>query len=241
MDKNKKTSYSLTIGKLIKELKKTYSDISSSKLRFLESQGLISPKRTANKYRVYTIDEINKINFILKMQKDFYLPLDVIKEKLNSKQFKEYIKNGKDIKNLQLDPGEEFKGDRKNKFLTLEELKKKIKLPQSFIDELIDYDLIETKKDNNKLLINGDDIQIIKMAKELSKYGIHIKHLKMFENFAVRHSTFIQQIIMPLMVSSKKDLHKKGKKVALRLERDLCYLHELLLKKEDRKFLEKNK
>ncbi|MCD4669891.1 MAG: MerR family transcriptional regulator [Actinomycetia bacterium] len=241
MDKNKSTAKSLTIGRLIKELKKTYPDISSSKLRFLESQGLISPKRTSNKYRIYTIDEVNKINFILKMQKDFYLPLDVIKEKLNSKQFKEYIKDGRGIEKLQLSPEEEFKTGQKNKFYTLDELKKKIKLPRSLIDDLLNHDLIESNKDNGKILINGDDIQIIKMAKELSKYGIQVKHLKMFENFAVRHSTFIQQIIMPLMVSSRKDLHKKGKIVALRLERDLCCLHELLLKKEDRKFLEKNK
>ncbi len=85
------------------------------------------------------------------------------------------------------------------------------------------------------------DIEIIKMAIELSKYGIHIKHLKLFENFAVRHASFIQQIIMPLMISSKKEQHRKGKKVALLLERRLCDLHELLLKKENRKFLEKYK
>ena len=63
----------------------------------------------------------------------------------------------------------------------------------------------------------------------------------MFENFAIRHSSFIQQIIMPLMISSKKDLHKRGKRVALKLERELCDLHEMLLKKENKKFLEKNK
>ncbi|MCK5567754.1 MAG: hypothetical protein KAI62_07570, partial [Actinomycetia bacterium] len=102
-------------------------------------------------------------------------------------------------------------------------------------------DLVEWKTDNGNSVINGDDIEIIKMAIELSKYGIHIKHLKLFENFALRHSSFIQQIIMPLMSSSKMDQHRKGKKVALYLERSLCDFHELLLKKENRKFLEKHK
>jgi len=241
MGKNEYPTDSITIGRLIKELKKTYPYISSSRLRFLESQGLINPKRSLNKYRIYTKSDIIKINFILKIQKDFYLPLDIIKEKINSKEFKEYIKNGKSIENMQLDLGKEFKEIQKSKMLTPDELKKKLKLSQSFINDLIDYNFIESIDDNGKKIINGDDVQIVKMAKELSKYGIQIKHLQMFENFAVRHSSFIQQITMPLMSSSKKDLRKKGKNIVLKLERDLCYLHELLLGKENRKFLEKNK
>lgn len=114
MEKDKNTTDSITIGKLIKELKKTYPDISSSKLRFLESQGLVSPKRALNKYRVYGKNDIKKINFILKIQKDFYLPLEIIKEKINSKEFKEYIKNGKSIENMQLDLGKEFKEMQKS-------------------------------------------------------------------------------------------------------------------------------
>lgn len=232
---------SLTIGRLIKELKKVYPDLTSSKLRFLESRGLIVPKRALNKYRAYYREDIEKINFILKMQKEFYLPLEVIKEKLKSKEFKNYSETGKDLKNLQLKPGEEFKQEQQEKYYTIEELKKKLKLSQSFIEELLGHDLVEWKKDNGNSVINGDDIEIIRMAIKLSKYGIHIKHLKLFENFAVRHSSFIQQITMPLMISSKKDQHRKGKKVALYLERRLCDFHEVLLKKENRKFLEKHK
>jgi len=242
MDKTKKNKpESLTIGKLIKKLRKAYPDLTSSKLRFLETQGLVTPKRSINKYRVYYREDIEKINFILKMQREFYLPLDIIKEKIRSKEFKDYLESGKDLKNLQLKIGEEFKQDQQEDYYTIDELKKKLKLSQSFIEELLDNDLVEWKHENGNSIINGNDIEIIKMAIELSKYGIHIKHLKLFENFAVRHSSFIQQIIMPLMISSKKDQQRKGKKFALLLERRLCDLHELLLKKENRKFLEKHK
>ena len=175
------------------------------------------------------------------MQKEFYLPLEIIKEKLKSKEFRDYLESGKDLKNLQLRLGEEFKQEQQEKYYTIDELKKKLKLSQSFIEELLDNDLVEWKNDNGSSVINGGDMEIIMMAIELSKYGIHIKHLKLFENFALRHSSFIQQIIMPLMISSKKDQQKKGKKNALYLERKLCDFHELLLKKENRKFLEKYK
>ncbi len=239
MVKDRDIKNGLTIGKLIKQLKKSYPGIRSSKLRFLESQGLINPKRGINKYRLYAEDDIKKINFILKLQKDFYLPLDVIKEKLDSKEFKEYSEKGASLKNIQLEFENEFDSVKSRKYLTVEELRKKLKLQQSFIDDIIDHDLIDSKNNNGELLINSDDIHIVEMAKELLKYGIQIKHLKMFENFAVRHSSFIQQIIMPLMISSNKDLHKKARKVAIKLERYLCDLHELLLKKENRKFMEK--
>jgi DNA-binding transcriptional MerR regulator len=240
MNTEKYIKKGISIGKLIKQLKKSYPDIRSSKLRFLESQGLINPKRGINKYRLYTEDDIKRINFILKLQKDFYLPLDVIKEKLGSKEFKDYGERGMSLKNIQLEFEGEFDIEKSKKYFTVEELKKKLKLQQSFIDDVIDHDLVDSKNNNGELLINANDIRIVEMVKELSKYGIQIKHLKMFENFAVRHSSFIQQIIMPLMISSKKDLIKKGRKVAIKLERYLCDLHELLLKKENRKFLEKD-
>jgi DNA-binding transcriptional MerR regulator len=231
----------MTIGRLIKELKKAYPDISSSKLRFLESQDLVKPKRGLNKYRIYTVDDVKKINFILKMQKEFYLPLDVIKQKLQSKEYEDYLKEGKELKNLQLDLGGDADIKKEASFIAFDRIKKKLKVTQDFLEDLIDHDLVEYKNDNGKILINGADMDIIKMSRELSRFGIQGKHLKMFENFAIRHSSFIQQIIMPLMISSKKELHKKGKRVALKLERELCELHEMLLKKENRKFLEKNK
>jgi len=231
----------LTIGRLIKELKKAYPDISSSKLRFLESQDLVRPKRGLNKYRIYTGEDVKKINFILKMQKEFYLPLDVIKQKLQSKEFEDYLKEGKELKNLQLDLGEDTENKKETSFIAFDSVKKKLKLTQDFLEDLMDHDLIDYKNDNGKILINSADIDIIKMSRELSRFGIQGKHLKMFENFAIRHSSFIQQIIMPLMISSKKELHKKGKRVALKLEKELCDLHEMLLKKENRNFLEKNK
>jgi len=241
MNADKKKGEGLTIGKLIKELKKVYPDISTSKLRFLESYGLLSPKRGINKYRAYLKDDIKRINFILKMQKEFYLPLDVVKEKLKSKEFKEYMKEGKDLKNLKLDLGEDFEKEQKNKYFTHDALNKKMRLHQNLLEDLMDHNLIEYKNENGKIMINSGHVDIIKMVRELSRFGIQVKHLKMFENFAIRQSSFIQQIILPLMISSKKEHHKKGKKVALKLEKELCVLYEMLVKKENRKFLKKNK
>lgn len=232
----------LTIGKVVRNLKKLYPDLTGSKLRFLESEGLISPGRSENKYRIYFKEDIEKINYILKMQKDHYMPLDVIKEKLKSKDFKKFISDGDhSLDNLQLKLGEEFKADHEPDIYTAAELSKKFKLSKSCISELIENNIVDREEKNGKYTINADDAEILKVVSELSKYGIHVKHLKLFENFAGRNSAFIQQIILPLLMSGKKDAHIRAVRTVKRLERMLCDFQELLIKKENRKFLEKHK
>ena len=81
MNKRSPEKKHLTIGKVVKNLKKIYPDLTNSKLRFLESEGLLKPKRASNRYRIYYREDIEKLNFILKMQRDLYMPLEVIKEK----------------------------------------------------------------------------------------------------------------------------------------------------------------
>ncbi len=241
MKKEKEEKKFLTIGKLVEKLRIKNPEVTNSKLRFLEAKGLISPARSSNKYREYNIEDIKKISFILKMQKDFYMPLNIIKEKLKSRQYREFLHEGKDFKNLQLRLGEELKSDYKPKAFSMDDLKKKFKISPASLEELVENRMLDWREENGKYLIQNEDIEIIKMYNELSKYGIRVKHLKIFENFAGRHSSFIQQIILPLLLSSNKQSHKRALKVIKVLERDLCDFHELLLIKENRKFLEKYK
>ena len=231
----------LIISKVVKKLRKLYPDLTNSKLRFLESEGLLSPKRALNRYRIYYREDIEKLNYILKMQKDFYMPLEVIKEKLKSKEFKKFISECESIETLQLKLGEEFKLGYELKLYSIDDISKKFKLSQSFIIDLQENEIIDWSEENGKYVISTYDIEILELTSKLSKYGIQVRHLKLFENFAGRHSSFIQQIIYPLLMSSKKDSHIKAARVVNKLERILCDFQELLIKKENRKFLEKYK
>lgn len=231
----------LIISKVVKKLRKLYPDLTNSKLRFLESEGLLSPKRALSRYRIYYREDIEKLNYILKMQKDFYMPLGVIKEKLKSKEFKKFISECESIETLQLKLGEEFKSGYELKLYSIDNISKKFKLSQSFIIDLQENEIIDWSEENGKYVLSINDIEILKLASKLSKYGIQVRHLKLFENFASRHSSFIQQIIYPLLMSGKKDSHIKAARVVNKLERILCDFQELLIKKENRKFLEKHK
>jgi DNA-binding transcriptional MerR regulator len=239
-DKEKEKKY-LTIGKTIKSLKRLYPGLTGSKLRFLESEGLITPKRAPNRYRIYGKEDIERLNFILKMQKDYYLPLPVIKQKMKTKEFKDFISTGKSYEDFDLKLGEEFKPDYSTKEFTQEDIRKNFKLSQSSMNELLENEIIIWSKENHKYIINAEDIEILRIAGELAKYGIKVKHLKLFENFAARNSSFMQQIIFPLLMSGKKLFHNRAAKELSRLERMLCDFQELLIKRENRRFIEKYK
>ena len=230
----------ITIGELVKKFNKYYPDLTRSKLRFLELKGLILPKRSENKYRIYFKDDVKKIYFILKMQKDYYMPLEVIKKKLGSVDFKKISRDEKFFKGMQLKLGEKFK-PYKSESLSIDSLKKKYKLSQTFVDDLLENSIVDLKEEDGKYIIDIEDIEIIKILGELSKFGIQVRHLKLFENFASRHSLFIQQIILPLLKSSSKKSHRKASKLMSQLEENLCNIHSLLVKRKNRKFLEKYK
>jgi DNA-binding transcriptional MerR regulator len=238
MADNKKTY--LTIGELVKKFKNFYPDLSNSKLRFLESRGLIVTKRADNNYRVYFKNDVKKINLILSLQKDYFMPLEIIKEKIDSIDFEKIEEQKGVLQELQAKFAE---SDRslKIKKLSIEEIREKFKLSHAHIEEIFGEGLIQLHKEDGKNIVDGQDIEILRVITELQKYGIHVRHLKIFENSAVRHSTFLQQVVYPVIMSSGKESRKKGAKISYRLEALFNQLHEMLFKKENKKFLDNYK
>src|SRR4030066_737332 len=145
---NTKKSH-LTIGELVRKFRKYYPDLTHSKLRFLESKGLIIPKRADNKYRVYYRDDVRKINFILKLQKDYFMPLEVIKEKRGSVDFGKIEKDKGALKELQLKLEDENKSFKIGK-LTVEDAKERFKLSQESINELATDNIISWHEEDGK-------------------------------------------------------------------------------------------
>jgi DNA-binding transcriptional MerR regulator len=230
----------ITIGDLVKRLKNLYPDISESKLRFLELKGLLSPKRSDKRYRLYNKEDIVKINFILKMQKDFFMPLEVIKGKLKNIDF-DKIDVDKDIVSqlkLEINENRKILSDSK---ISLEEIKQKYKIDKSFVMEMAENELISLEEEGFTYKLKYSDVEILRTAFALSKYGIHVKHLKLFENFANRQSSFIQQIVLPLFLSTNQESHRKATQHILKLEELICDLNSFLVKRENKFFIDKYK
>ncbi len=185
----------MTIGEVVKQLGAAYPDLSISKVRFLEDEGLVSPERTPGGYRKFTQADVDRVELILRLQKEHFLPLSVIREKLA-----DYDK-GKIPPELRPTVGsnatptplplEEPGGVR------LEDVPSTLGLPKSFIKELDEFGLITIEEGEEGPEIDRVDVQIAHIAWDLRRFGIEPRHLRMYETFAEREATLFSQILMP--------------------------------------------
>ena len=190
----------LSIGEVLDSVREDFPDISISKIRFLESEGLIQPKRTDSGYRMFYEEDITRLRYILALQRDQFLPLRVIKERLH-----EVDTNGGIMAQVPAPPKEEKKApappkDLQGASLTRTELLKAAGLNEAQLKELEDYALVgpgETGSyDENALLV-------ARAAKRFFEYGVQARHLKMYRQFADREAAFFEQIVQP--VALRKD------------------------------------
>lgn len=185
----------LTIGEVVQRLKSAYPDLSISKVRFLEDEGLVSPERTQGGYRKFSQSDVARVEMVLRLQRDYFLPLSVIREKLAD------FDRGRIPAELQrLTPGAdemlvplaEDSGP-----LVLEDAPSEIGVPVSFIRELAEFALVVPTRGERGEQIERPDVQIVHAAWDLRRFGVEPRHLRMYETAAEREAAFFQQILMP--------------------------------------------
>lgn len=185
----------MTIGEVVETLAPAYPDLSISKIRFLEEEGLVSPERTQGGYRKFTERDLARVEIILRLQKEHFLPLAVIREKLS-----EYDR-GKVPAELQdasavPDPAKLPFVDESP--VLVAEAHAALGIPESFIRELAEYGLVEIARGEG----GGEEIapvdrRIAHAAWDLRRYGIEPRHLRMYETFAEREAAFFSQALTP--------------------------------------------
>lgn len=186
-----------TIGQVVEKLKSSFSDVSISKIRFLEEEGLIKPKRTASGYRQFTEDDLKRLTSILGLQKDQYLPLSVIKR--NIQLIDKGIKTSPaKLKSIT----EEFPKELKK--VSLKEALHKVGLSKKQLQEFNEYSIVNLSGKNGQAELSELDVEILSIVKSLSKFGIEPRHLKTFENFADKEALLIYQITAPLAKNQRR-------------------------------------
>jgi len=184
----------MTIGEVVDRLKHTNSDISISKVRYLEEEGLISPERTAGGYRKFSPADVSRIELILKMQRDLFMPLAVIREKLS-----DYDKGNMPDEMRQVVGVYQPMALPLDEAVTvpLEDAPSTLGLPISYINELEGYGLIKFINGENGLELSRTDVQISHICWDMRRFGVEPRHLRMYETFAERETAFFSQILMP--------------------------------------------
>lgn len=185
----------LTIGEVVQKLQPTYSDLSISKVRFLEEEGLVSPERTAGGYRKFSQADVARVEMILRLQRDHFLPLAIIREKLAE------FDRGRVPAELQRTPvgGTEplpFGGTEEGP-LRLDEAPGALGIPVSFIRELAEFGILEIVRGEEGEQIDRSDVASVHAAWDLRRFGVEPRHLRMYGTAADREAALYAQILMP--------------------------------------------
>ena len=220
MNKVAERSY-LSIGQVVNLLRGAYPDLSNSKIRFLEDEGLITPHRTPKGYRQYSKDDVDRLEVILHLQKTRYMPLNVIKQKLEG---------ATDLSTLAYEVGllsdaplKAEPKETKQKLHPIEDVPDMLGVDISFLRALADNDLIRIiRSPQNRELIDGRDFSIIRHCSELSRFHIEPRNLRQYVTAANRESSMFEQVLIGMLGSDESDDDRVEK-----LERAFTKLHDL--------------
>lgn len=194
----------MTIGDVIKTLAEEFPDVTLSKVRFLEAEGLIEPERTPSGYRRFYQEDLAKLRYILRLQRDHFVPLKVIRKRLEHFDPSETPEN--EVPEAPAPPS--IRATREeNELETLEgglslslgDFVNATGMTEEEVKELEDYGLVRSHPlPSGGSYFDEDDLLVAKIAKEFAKFGIHARHLRMYKNFAEKEAGLFEQVVIPL-------------------------------------------
>jgi DNA-binding transcriptional MerR regulator len=207
----------LTIGTVCKLLHDEFPDVSISKIRFLEDQKLITPRRTPGGYRLYSDDDVDQLREILRMQRDEFLPLRVIRQ---------VIAQGRSTAGSGRRPRLVGAGEDG---LSLEQLLSAADADVGFVRELEEYQLLDGRRRGGPAPYTRTDVDIVIICLRLARYGVAARHLKAFRSAVGREAGLLEQILAPSLRSSHADRREAGLQELEQLAELTSQLAHLLL------------
>ena len=215
----------LTIGAVCKILQSEFDDISISKIRYLENQKLLSPRRTAGGYRLYSQSDVERLRTILRMQRDEFLPLRVIRQELAA---------GRDV-----DLGSERPSgaavrrailvNSSNAYLTVEELIEETGAREELVRELEEYGVIASERRDGHEVYDETDREIVRTANELSRFGVAARNLRVFRSSADREANLLETLLGGSLRSRNPQRRKDALESLENLAATVSHLKHLLL------------
>jgi DNA-binding transcriptional MerR regulator len=224
---------SMTIGAVCKGLAQEFPDISISKIRYLEDQKLLNPRRTQGGYRLYTPSDVVRLRTILRLQRDEFLPLRVIRQELASGRA--------DDGDGRVTSGASTSGAGKRKrrasvsvqdggaMYALEDVLEETRANVELVKELEDYGVIKGEIRSGKHYYDETEREIIRAVTELARYGVGGRNLRVFRSSADREAALLQQILAPALRSRNPERRKEALEALENLAAVASHLKHLLL------------
>jgi DNA-binding transcriptional MerR regulator len=218
----------MTIGEVVRTLEVDYPGLTVSKLRFLEEEGLVSPERTPGGYRKFTTSDLARIETILKLQKDHFLPLSVIRERMRDL---DRGRTPEELRSPAVPTGPDEASVAELETVKVEDTSSELGLPRDFMDELVEYGLVTPVIDDGNVELTRVDIEIAHACWDLKRFGLEPRHLRMFEGFAERESTLLTQALRPTTMHRTPEIRQKAAETLGELARLTDELKRQLLRR----------
>jgi len=224
---------SMTIGAVCKSLGQEFPDISISKIRYLEDQKLLNPRRTPGGYRLYTPSDVVRLRTILRLQRDEFLPLRVIRQELASGRA------GDPEASVTSGASTSGAGKRKRRasvsvsdggaMYALDDVLEETRANAELVKELEDYGVIKGEVRAGTHYYDETEREIIRAVTELARYGVGGRNLRVFRSSADRESALLQQILAPALRSRNPERRKEALEALENLAAVASHLKHLLL------------
>jgi DNA-binding transcriptional MerR regulator len=203
-----------SIGEVLVAVKTEFPDITISKIRFLEAEGLIEPERTPSGYRKFYVDDVDRLKSILRMQRDEYLPLKVIKERLLKQDVEGEAEEGEDGATGGADADAEADADEglaeapTGLQMSIEEMSAATGVERERIKELESFGIVCSHGPDGARYYDGDDYIVLSIVKDFFRYGIEPRHLTMYKHFADREAKFFEDLVAPRLRQKNPDARR---------------------------------
>jgi len=228
----------MSIGEVLAILKPEFTDITVSKIRFLEGAGLVRPDRSASGYRMFSEDDVARLRFVLRAQRDQYLPLRVIRQRLADLEAVGglYARGGPQGAGEAEDhPGPAPPVARQPRApagpppdpstsagllgappsdaqFTRDELCRAAGATVEQLAELESFGLVTPRGTGERgSWYNGDDLVLLRLARDLAGYGLEARHLRMYKTFAEREAALFEQVVAPLVRQRNPDARGRAR------------------------------
>ena len=238
------TGKSLTIGAVCKALSQEFPDISISKIRYLEDQKLLAPRRTPGGYRLYSSGDVSRLRTILRLQRDEFLPLRVIRQELAAGRSEPEVAQGAppDGAGAPADarPGAAlrrltFSIAQRGALYSLEDVVEDTGADPRLVAELEDFGIISGDSRGGTKYYDETEREIVRAVSELARYGVAGRNLRVFKTSAERESALLQQILAPALRSRNPERRKEAVEALENLAAVASHLKHLLLVRDLRR------
>jgi DNA-binding transcriptional MerR regulator len=231
----------MTIGEVLTRLRPEFPDVSISKIRFLESEGLIDPERTPSGYRKFSLGDVDRLRYILAAQRDHYYPLKVIKQNLEAmaRGLEPAAVAGGSARaprTIQAVPAEAAPGDfapgspstSADIRMTSAELAASAGLDEAQLAALVSFGLVRPRPGTD--FFDADALTVATTAAQLASFGLEPRHLRAFKAAADREVGMIEQIVSPQSRQRDDQAHARAAEMEGELAALSVRLHTALVK-----------